>query len=126
MGTYSRARLPEPVVREIYNFATALGTRARLVNTLAPGVQSGDTVSYTLTVTNLGMKHGVQPEDVSVELVLDQGVKVVRAMGNGYQGVQRHPLSGRDIAVWKVPTITVDEPQNLRWLSAGQGRTRGF
>ena len=119
MGTYSRARLPEPVVREIYNFAISLGTRARLVNELAPGVRSGDTVSYTLTVTNLGKKHGMQPEDVSVELVLDQGVKVVRAMGNGYQGVQRHPLSGRDVAVWKVPTIKVDEPQDFTLVVSG-------
>ena len=119
MGTYSRARLPEPVVREIYNFAISLGTRARLVNELAPGVRSGDTVSYTLTVTNLGKKHGMQPEDVSVELVLDQGVNVVRAMGNGYQGVQRHPLSGRDVAVWKVPTIKVDEPQNFTLVVSG-------
>jgi len=119
MGTYSATRLPEPVVREIYNFAIALGTRARLVNTLAPGVRSGDTVSYTLTVTNLGKTYGAQPEDVSVELVLDPGVKVVRAMGNGYQGVQRHPLSGRDVAVWKVPTITVDEPQNFTLVVTG-------
>jgi uncharacterized repeat protein (TIGR01451 family) len=119
MGTYSRARLPEPVVREIYNFAISLGTRARLVNELAPGVRSGDTVSYTLTVTNLGKKHGMQPEDVSVELVLDQGVNVVRAMGNGYQGVQRHPLSGRDVAVWKVPTIKVDEPQDFTLVVTG-------
>jgi len=119
MGTYSRARLPEPVVREIFNFAISLGTRARLVNELAPGVRSGDTVSYTLTVTNLGKKHGMQPEDVSVELVLDQGVKVVRAMGNGYQGVQRHPLSGRDVAVWKVPTIKVDEPQDFTLVVTG-------
>ena len=119
MGTYSRARLPEPVVREIFNFAISLGTRARLVNELAPGVRSGDTVSYTLTVTNLGKKHGMQPEDVSVELVLDQGVNVVRAMGNGYQGVQRHPLSGRDVAIWKVPTIKVDEPQDFTLVVTG-------
>ncbi len=121
MGTYSRARLPEPVVREIYNFAISLGTRARLVNELAPGVRSGDTVSYTLTVTNLGKKHGMQPEDVSVELVLDQGVNVVRAMGNGYQGVQRHPLSGRDVAVWK----TDDQGGRAAELHAGCQRPKG-
>ena len=92
------------------------------MNTLAPGVRSGDTVSYTLTVTNLGKTHGVQPEDVSVELVLDPGVKVVRAMGNGYQGVQRHPLSGRDVAVWKVPTITARRTAKLH---AGCYRSKG-
>lgn len=119
MGTYSRARLPEPVVREIFNFATSLGYRARVQNTLAPGVRSGDTVSYTVTVANLGKAQGLQPEDISVELVLDQGVKVVRATGNGYQGVQRHPLSGRDVAVWKVPTITVKEEQSFTLVVTG-------
>ena len=119
MGTYTRARLPEPVVREIFNFATSLGYRARVVNTLAPGVRSGDTVSYTLTVTNLGKPQGLQPEDVSVELVLDPGVKVVRGIGNGYQGVQRHPLSGRDVAVWRVPTITINEEQTFTLVVTG-------
>ena len=80
MGTYSKARLPEPVVREIYNFALAMGTRARLVNTLAPGVRTGDTVSYTLTVTNLGKTHGVQP----------RGCLGGAGLGSRSQGCPRH------------------------------------
>lgn len=119
MGTYSRARLPEPVVREIFNFITSLGYRARVLSTLAPGVRSGDTVSYTLTVANGGTAQGMKPEDVSVELVLDPLATVVSAMGSGYQGVQRNPLTGLDVAVWKVPTISVNEEQSFTLVVTG-------
>lgn len=111
MGTYSRARLPEPIVREIFNFARSLGELARVDARLVPGVRSGDTVSYTVTVENEGTAQGVKPEDVSVELVLAPGVTVVSARGDRYQGVQRHPTTGRDVAVWKVAMLPPQQEQ---------------
>ena len=121
MGTYSRARLPEPIVREIYNFARSLGELARVDARLARGVRSDDTVSYTVIVENEGTAQGVKPEDVSVELVLAPGVTVVSATGDGYQGVQRHPTTGRDVAVWKVPVLPPQQEQAYTVVVTGPG-----
>jgi uncharacterized repeat protein (TIGR01451 family) len=121
MGTYSRARLPEPIVREIYNFVMSLGPLPRVDARLTPGVRSGDTVSYTVTVENEGTPQGVKPEDVSVELVLAPDVTVVSARGEGYQGIHRDPRSDRDVAVWKVPTIAGKEEQTFTVVVTGPG-----
>ena len=119
MGTYSRARLPEPIVREIYNFARSLGELARVDARLAPGVRSGDSVSYTVIVENEGTAQGVKPEEVSIELVLAPGVTVVSASGEGYQGVQRHPSTGREIAIWKVPMLPPQQEQTYTVVVTG-------
>jgi uncharacterized repeat protein (TIGR01451 family) len=126
MGTYSRARLPEPIVREIYNFARSLGELARVDARLGRGVRSGDTVSYTVTVENEGTAQGVKPEDVSVELVLAPGVTVVSATGDGYQGVQRHPATGRDVAVWKVPILPPQQEQAYTVVVTGPGADKAI
>ena len=126
MGTYSRARLPEPIVREIYNFARSLGELARVEARLEPGVRSGDTVSYTAIVENEGTAQGVKPEEVSVELVLAPGVTVVSARGDGYQGVQRHPSTGRDVAVWKVPVLPPQQEQAYTVVVSGPGADKAI
>jgi len=126
MGTYSRARLPEPIVREIYNFARSLGELARVEARLEPGVRSGDTVSYTAIVENEGTAQGVKPEEVSVELVLAPGVTVVSASGEGYQGVRRHPSTGRDVAVWKVPVLPPQQEQAYTVVVSGPGADRAI
>jgi mono/diheme cytochrome c family protein len=126
MGTYSRARLPEPIVREIYNFARSLGELARVEARLEPGVRSGDHVSYSVIVENEGTAQGVKPEDVSVELVLAPGVTVVGATGDGYQGVQRHPSTGRDVAVWKVPLLPPQQEQVYTVVVTGPGADKAI
>jgi uncharacterized repeat protein (TIGR01451 family) len=126
MGTYSRARLPEPIVREIYNFVRSLGELARVDARLAPGVRSGDTVSYTVTVENEGTAQGVRPEDVSVELVLAPGVTVVSATGDGYQGVRRHSITGRDVAIWQVPTLPPQQEQAYGVVVTGPGADKAI
>ena len=126
MGTYSRARLPEPIVREIYNFARSLGELARVEARVEPGVRSGDNVSYSVIVENEGTAQGVKPEDVSVEVVLAPGVTVVGATGDGYQGVQRHPSTGRDVAVWKVPLLPPQQEQVYTVVVTGPGADKAI
>ena len=126
MGTYSRARLPEPIVREIYNFARSLGELARVEARLEPGVRSGESFSYTVIVENEGTAQGVKPEDVSIELVLAPGVTVVSAKGDGYQGVQRHPSTGHDVAVWKVPVLPPQQEQAYTVVVTGPGADRAI
>ena len=119
MGTYTRARLPEPVVREIYNFMMSLGPLARVEARLSPVQRSGDDFIYTVAVKNEGTAQGVKPEELSVELVLAPEITVLGAKGEGYQGIHRDPTSDRDVAVWKIPTLGGKEEQRFTLVVRG-------
>ena len=49
MGNFSRDRLPEMVLREIYRFMLDAGLRIRMEAALAVGAQQGGNTTYTLT-----------------------------------------------------------------------------
>ena len=54
------------------------------------------------------------------------GVTVVSAKGDGYQGVQRHPATGRDVAVWKVPILPPQEEQAYTVVVTGPGADKAI
>jgi hypothetical protein len=107
MGNYSRARLPEPMLQQIWQFISVdQGLIVPVEARLAPGLRTGGAANapmlYMLNVENVGAPgKGLVAEDVSIALTLPAGSKVVSATGAGYQGVQRD-AQGADVAVWKL------------------------
>ena len=106
MGNYSRARLPESVLEEIWRFTVGLGPRAYVTARMSPGELTENGVTHMLTVNNGGLPgRGLRAEDVTITVVPAAGVTVANATGPGYQGVQRDPQANADAAVWTVPSI---------------------
>jgi mono/diheme cytochrome c family protein len=109
MGNYSRARLPEPVLEEIWRyFRDDLKFRAAVVSRLTRGNDG----SYNVVVENEGFPgKGLTAEDITVTLVLAPGTKVKNTTGDGYQGVRNDAQAKADIAVWKLPRLAPRQEQ---------------
>lgn len=115
MGNYSRTRLPESELREVWDWATdGLGFRVPITAQLSAGVSTGDRVTYTLNVQNRGLVgKGLTAEDLTVALRLAPGVTVASTTGVGYQGVRADPQAKGDTAVWQVPRMAPKDKQTL-------------
>jgi cytochrome c553 len=113
MGNFSRIRLPEPVLQDIYHFAVdELGLMPRLNPAILPGLASGPNTTYTLSLKNEGVKgKGLTAEDLTITLNIAPGSSVVSATGAGYQGVQKDPKTNADLAIWKVARVSPEEEQ---------------
>jgi mono/diheme cytochrome c family protein len=145
MGNYSRERLPEFVLREIYKFLVEdLGLRASIGGALAIGDQNGGNTTYTLTITNRGVKNvGADTENMTAFVRVLPGAKVVSGTGPGYKGVQplaslglepgitlaghspdaiitrpKADLAG-DVVVWKIPKLAAADKVVLSFTLAG-------
>jgi mono/diheme cytochrome c family protein len=146
MGNYSRDRLSESNLREVYKFLVEdLGMRASIGGAIALGEQAGGNTTYNLTVTNRGVKdNGLNAEGITVFVKVPPGAKVVAGTGTGYKGVQPlatlglepglplapHPnaegatprekqdLSG-DVIVWKIPKLVAADKAALSFTLAG-------
>jgi mono/diheme cytochrome c family protein len=145
MGNYSRERLPEFELREIYKFLVEdLGVRASIGGALAIGDQAQGNTTYTLTITNRGVKdNGATAENMVAFVKLPAGAKVVSGTGTGYKGVQalsslglepgiqmaghspdgiivrpKQELSG-DVVVWKIPKLVAADKLTLSFTLAG-------
>lgn len=111
MGNFSRNRLPEPLLRELYRFIhDDLGLLPLVTATIDAGTTAGGNTTYTLTIKNGGMKgKGLAAEDATISLMLPPGMKVVSATGAGYEGVKPgiegdHDTKG-NAAIWKMARI---------------------
>jgi len=141
MGNYSRERLPEMVLRVIYQFMLDAGLRAPINASLKVGPSEGANTTYVLYVLNDGVaEKGIDAEEVTIFLKIPPGTKFVGATGTGFKGIR--PLAqlgidpsiantpGRfdpspspklperpkpdlsgDVAVWEVPRIAASETQ---------------
>ena len=126
MGNYSRARLPEATLREIWNWASDLGLLVPLSGRVGAGVPGADGVTYTLNVANAGVKgKGLTAEDVTVSLVLPAGASVVKTTGAGYQGVRRDEEVKGEVATWLLPRLAPNDRQPLTITLAAAGELRG-
>lgn len=106
MGTYSKLRLQESLVRDIWSYMTEEGFLVPVTAQLGAGVPGANGVTYTLNVRNSGLKgKGLAAEDVTISLVLPAGAKVVSTTGDGYKGVQHDEEEKADAAVWRVPRV---------------------
>ena len=121
MGNYSRQRLPESTLQEIWKFISSdLGLRASVDASIDAGVASGANKVYTLTVSNSGKAgKGLAAEDLTVSVNLPAGVTVVNATGTGYKGVA--PGAGGSVASWQVAKLAAAEKQTFALTLAGTG-----
>jgi len=92
MGNFSKERVPESVLREIYRFIhDDLGLLAPIVASMDAGVPAGPNTTYTLTLENQGTKgKGLAADGVTVSMVLPAGSMVASNTGAGYKGVTRN------------------------------------
>jgi hypothetical protein len=155
MGNFSRDRLPEVLLREIYRFMLDAGLRVRIEAALAVGAQQSADATYTLTVANVGRAKGLTAENLTIFIRVPRGTSVANATGTGYKGVRplaqlgltpalaaapgaftsgiperpKPDLTG-DVAVWEVPRIAATEKQIYTLTLSGPGPTaevlRGF
>jgi mono/diheme cytochrome c family protein len=147
MGDYSKLRLPESVLREIYQWMVVdIGMRASVSAFMRVGEEAGGNTTYTLPVRNSGVKDvGLNTEGLTVFVRVPEGSKVVSAMGPGYVGVQplktlglepglslaphAHDDTGhverptpdlsRDVMVWKVAKLDAGEKVDLSFTLTG-------
>jgi len=114
MGNYSADRLPEPLLKEMWTWAMEdLGRLVPLTARIAAGPKCTSGATYTVQVTNAGVKgKGLAAEDVTVEVELPDNTKVVNGTGSGYLGVSKNG-EGKTVAVWRVPRLAATEQQTL-------------
>jgi hypothetical protein len=123
MGSFSPSRLPESMLQDVWTYITDLGFRPRLQGQLSAGVPSTDGVTYNLAVRNTGIEgRGLTAEDVTVVLAVPPGVTVVKATGEGYQGVRRDEQAKADVAAWRVSRIAPGDRQTYT-LTLSRGGT---
>jgi cytochrome c553 len=112
MGSFSPARLPDSMVRDIWTYIVDLGFRPRMQGQLSAGTPAPEGVVYTLDVKNTGLVGtGLAAEDVSVVLTVPAGAQVVKATGAGYQGVRRDDRAKADVATWAVSRLAPGDRQ---------------
>lgn len=133
MGNFSRDRLPEPVLMEIYKFMKDdLGLRVPVRATLAAGAAASANTTLTLTVENRGTRgKGLTAQGVTVTLVVPEGTSVANTTGAGYQGVrqvtvrrggqggQRPVEATVNAAVWRVPSLGAGDTQTYTVTLSG-------
>ena len=125
MGNYSRHRLPEPILREIYRFIKDdLGLLVPITAVMSPGVANGANTTYTLTIRNTGTKgRGLTAEEITVAVMLPPNARLVEAAGPGYQGLQSNVRGDHDTvgpaAVWKVDRLAAADVLRLQVTLAG-------
>ena len=109
MGNFSRARLTEGQLRQIYFWARdEIGFRPQLAAALGKGETGPTGVTYPLTVTNNGVQgKGMLAEGMTVSLTIPAGNNVVAATGQGYQGVVNN------VATWKLARSAPKDQEKL-------------
>lgn len=112
MGNYSRARLPESTLLEIWNWANDIGLRARIAGELSAPARAANGVTYTLNVANTGIAgKGLAAEDLTIALVVPAGATVVSTTGAGYQGVKMDAQAKANVATWQLPRLAAKDKQ---------------
>jgi cytochrome c553 len=112
MGNYSRVRLPESLLQEIWNWARDQGFRAPVAGALSAGTTAANGVTYTLTVTNGGLPgKGLTAEELTVSLILPAGATVVATTGAGYKGLGKDEQAKAATAEWQIPRLAPKERQ---------------
>jgi mono/diheme cytochrome c family protein len=106
MGNYTRERLRESVLEEIWTWMTKEGLLTPVTAGLSRPEQTSEGARYTLTVLNQSLPNaGPAAEDVTISVTLPAEADVVKASGEGYAGVERDAASHTAAAVWHVPRI---------------------
>jgi mono/diheme cytochrome c family protein len=135
MGNFNPTRVTETQLKDIYDWAHGdIGFRPLLQGRLTAGVAAANGVTYTLNLTNNGLKgKGLTAQALTVDLAIPAGSTVAAATGDGYKGVHMDAQAKANVAEWTVPrmaakdtrsfTITLSKPGtatdnlkgNIRW-----------
>jgi mono/diheme cytochrome c family protein len=115
MGNFSRARLTEGQLRQIYFWARdEIGPRAPLAGQIAKGESGPSGVTYPVTVTNNGFPgRGVIAEGLTIDLKIPADTTVVAATGTGYQGTHVDDRTKATVATWKLPRSAPKDQEKL-------------
>jgi cytochrome c553 len=109
MGNYSRARLPEPLLEEVWKY---MRDDLKFRVPVTANLKAENTGTYDLEIGNEGLAgKGLTAEDVTVTLVLKPGTKVKSATGDGYKGVKNDAKG--DVAVWQLARVAAKQEQKL-------------
>ena len=108
MGDYSRARLPEDMLKQIYDWALSLGLEIPVTTSISAGPQAPNGFTYNLDVVN----HGVEANNATIEVIVPAGTKVVAATGTGYKGVRADRKTKSTLAEWQVAKMMPNEKQS--------------
>jgi cytochrome c553 len=115
MGNFSRSRLTEGQLRQIYLWARdEIGPRAPMAGQIARGEPGPTGVSYPVTITNNGVQgRGVIAEGLTINLTIPADSAVVAATGTGYQGTHTDERTNATIATWKLPRSAPKDQEKL-------------
>jgi len=113
MGNYSRARLTEGQLRQIFFWMRdEIGFRPMMAGALSKGEAGPSGVNYTLTVSNNGVQgKGLIAEGLTVSLIIPKDATVVAATGTGYQGTRT--ANNATTAVWQLPRSAPKDQERL-------------
>ncbi len=112
MGNYNQARIPESLLREIWAYAQDLGFRPGVEGRITAGPAGADGVTYSVNVGNIGLPgKGLTAEDLTVNVVVPAGSKVVRTTGANYQGERQDADLKANVAVWRLNRLAPKEHQ---------------
>ena len=119
MGNYSRARLPESVLEEIYVYLKdTLGYRVSISSRVTPGSAPG---SYNLVVENSGREGlGLTAENIAITLDLEPGTIVTSEATDGFHGVENETE-----AAWRIPRLGPAEEQTYSFTISNGGGISG-
>ncbi len=125
MGNYSRTRLSEGMLRQIYFWARdEIGFRVPMQGRIAKGETGPTGVTYAVTVANGGLAgKGVIAEGLTVSLNIPADSQVVAATGTGYQGVHPDERAKANVAVWKLPRSAPKDEAKLTITLTKAGTT---
>ena len=115
MGNFSRSRLTEGQLRQIYFWARdEIGPRAPMAGQIAKGEPGPGGVTYPVTITNNGVPgRGVIAEGLTINLTIPAGATVVAATGTGYQGTHTDDKTKATVATWRLPRSAPKDQEKL-------------
>jgi cytochrome c553 len=113
MGNYSRSRLTEGQLRQIFFWMRdEMGFRPLMAGVLSKGESGANGVTYSLTVSNNGLKDkGLTAEGLTVRLIIPKDATVVAATGTGYQGTST--ANNATNALWQLPRSAPKDQERL-------------
>jgi cytochrome c553 len=115
MGNFSRSRLTEQQLRQIYFWARdEIGPRAPMAGQVAKGEAGPSGVTYAVTITNNGVQgRGVIAEGLTINLAIPADTDVVAATGAGYQGTHVDDKTKATVATWKLARSAPKDQEKL-------------
>ena len=108
MGNYSRTRLQEDQLKQIYDWAVGLGLEIPVTTTISKAEQAPNGFTNKIDVNN----KGVEADNVTIEVIVPAGAKVVTAAGTGYKGTRADKKTKATVAEWQVAKLMPNEKQS--------------